>query len=131
MRDCFIIALDGFSTALEETFKVLENFQIDWPSCLEVIIDCHFALLTWAVLDIIWYFTKKGYLLYTLTCVTTQLIVSNILRRKKIHKLTFNKAHLLIEMHSRWLPHEAGWENAKSVQSCHQGKSWLLGKSQI
>ena len=21
---------------------------------------------------------------------------------------------------------EAGWENAKSVQSCHQGKGWLL-----
>jgi hypothetical protein len=24
--------------------------------------------------------------------------------------------HLLIEMHSRWLPHEAGWDYAKSVQ---------------
>jgi hypothetical protein len=23
-------------------------------------------------------------------------------------------------------PHEAGWENAKSVQRCHQGKGWLL-----
>ena len=32
----------------------------------------------------------------------------------------------LLEKHSRWLPHEAGWENAKSVQSCHQGKGWLL-----
>ena len=40
---------------------------------------------------------------------------------KKCHKLNVKKAHLLIEMHSRWLPHEAGWENAKSVQSCHQG----------
>jgi hypothetical protein len=30
---------------------------------------------------------------------------------KKLHKCTFNKAHLFIEMHSRWLPHEAGWEN--------------------
>jgi hypothetical protein len=38
----------------------------------------------------------------------------------------FNKAHLLIEMHSRWLPHEAGWQNAKSVQSSHRGKGWLL-----
>jgi hypothetical protein len=24
------------------------------------------------------------------------------------------------------IPHEAGWENAKSVQSCHPGKGWLL-----
>ena len=30
------------------------------------------------------------------------------------------------DMHSRCLPHEAGWENAKSVQSCHQGKGLLL-----
>jgi hypothetical protein len=46
--------------------------------------------------------------------------------KETFHKLTFTKAHLLIEMHYRWLPHEAGWENAKSVQSCHQGKGWLL-----
>ena len=25
------------------------------------------------------------------------------------------KEHMFIEMHSRWVPHEAGWENAKSV----------------
>ena len=29
MRASFIIALDGFATALEETFKVLDIFQID------------------------------------------------------------------------------------------------------
>jgi hypothetical protein len=58
--------------------------------------------------------------------VTTQLNGSNALRRGKIHKWTFNEAHLLIEMHSRWRPHEAGWENAKRVQSCHQGKGWLF-----
>ena len=29
MRDSFIIALEGFATALEETFKVLEIFRID------------------------------------------------------------------------------------------------------
>ena len=45
---------------------------------------------------------------------------------KKFHKCTFNKAYLLFEMHSRWLPHEAGLGNAKSVQRCHQGKGWLL-----
>ena len=27
----------------------------------------------------------------------------------------------LLKKHSRW----AGWENAKSVESCHQGKGWL------
>ena len=32
----------------------------------------------------------------------------------------------VIEMHSRWLPHEAGWEDVKSVKSCHQGKGWLF-----
>ena len=45
-------------------------------------------------------------------------------RKKEIPQI--NKAHMLIEMHSRWLPHEAGWENSKRVQSCHQGKGWLL-----
>ena len=29
MRASFIIALDGFATALEETLKVLEMFRID------------------------------------------------------------------------------------------------------
>ena len=33
----------------------------------------------------------------------------------------------LLEKHSRWLPHEAAWENTRSVQSCHQGNlMWLL-----
>ena len=44
---------------------------------------------------------------------------------RKFHKFTFNKAHLLMEMHSRWLPHEAGWENAKSVQSSHLKYIWI------
>jgi hypothetical protein len=37
---------------------------------------------------------------------------------------TFNKSHLLIEIHSWWYipPREAGWENAKCTQSCHQVK---------
>ena len=50
----FIIELDGFVTALEETFKVLEMFRTDWPSCLKVMMDCHFSLLIWAVFAIIW-----------------------------------------------------------------------------
>ena len=43
-----------FATTLEETFKVLEIFRIDWPSCLKVMMDYHFSLLIWAVLAIIW-----------------------------------------------------------------------------
>ena len=31
-----------FATALEGTLKVLEMFCIDWPSCLKVMMDCHF-----------------------------------------------------------------------------------------
>ena len=27
------------------------------------------------------------------------------------------------------IPGEAGWESAKSVQSCHQGKGWLFEES--
>ena len=54
MRASFIIALDGFCNCTWRTFKVLEMFQIDWPSCLKVMMDCHFSLLIWAVLAIIW-----------------------------------------------------------------------------
>ena len=61
--------------------------------------------------------------------VTAQLIGRNTLRWKEIQQI--NKVHLLIEMHSRWLPHEAGWENAKRVQSGHQGKGTLFEKSQM
>ena len=62
MTGSFIIALDGFSTALEETYKVLEMFCIDWPSCLKVKMDCCLSLIIWAVLAIIWTlsFTKWG-----------------------------------------------------------------------
>jgi hypothetical protein len=27
------------------------------------------------------------------------------------------------------IPGEAGWENAKSLQNCHQGKGWLLWRN--
>ena len=40
-----------------------------------------------------------------------------------------NKCSAYVRTPSRLLeelPHEAGWENAKSVQSCHRGKGWLL-----
>jgi hypothetical protein len=47
------------------------------------------------------------------------------------HKLTYNKAHLLIEMHSRWLPHDDGWENAKSVQAVIKAKGGYFTESKI
>ena len=43
-----------FATALEETFRVPDIFRIAWPSCLKVMMNCHFSLLIWAVLAIIW-----------------------------------------------------------------------------
>ena len=52
--------------------------------------------------------------------VTTQLIGSSSLKRKQIPQIHF------FEIHSRWLHHEAGWENGKNGQSCHQGKRWQL-----
>jgi hypothetical protein len=42
-----------FATALDETFKFLDLFRIDWPSCLKVMMDCRFSLLK-GVLAIIW-----------------------------------------------------------------------------
>jgi hypothetical protein len=46
IRASFITALDVFfATALEE---------IDWPSCLKVMMGCRFSLLIWAVLAIMW-----------------------------------------------------------------------------
>ena len=74
-----------FATALEETFKVFEIFRIDWPLCLKVMPDCRFSLLIWAVLAIIWAwsYVNHPYL------VTTQLIGSNVLRRKGIPQIKF------------------------------------------
>ena len=79
-----------FATALEETFKVLETFRIDWPSCLKVMMDCHFSLLIWAVLAIIWTwsFIKSSVYPYL---ITTQLIGLNTLRRKEIPQIHFQQ----------------------------------------
>ena len=70
---------------LQMHLKKLEMFRINWPSCLKVMMDYHFPLLIWAVLAIIWTWSlfKYGYLLYTSHLVTTQLIGSNALKRKK------------------------------------------------
>ena len=37
----------------------------------------------------------------------------------------------LLQDHWKSIPGEAGWENAKSVQSCHQGNGWLWRISKI
>ena len=67
MRASFIMALKGFCDCTLRNFQSAWNIPIDWPSCLKVIIGCHFSLLIWAVLTIIWTwsFTKLGYLQYT------------------------------------------------------------------
>jgi hypothetical protein len=56
MRASFIKALDCFCDCTWRNFQTfkLEMFRIDWPSCLTVMMDCHFSLLIWAVLVIIW-----------------------------------------------------------------------------
>ena len=67
-------------------------FQIDCPSCLNVKMDFHFALLIWAVLaynmDLVFY--KIGLSsVYHPYLVTTHLIASNKLRRKEITHIHF------------------------------------------
>jgi hypothetical protein len=43
-----------------------------------------------------------------------------------------NAQHMRELLQDRWksFPGEAGYENAKSVQNCHQGKGWLFKESQ-
>jgi hypothetical protein len=91
---------------LEKRSKFLTFYGLtDWPSCLKVMMDCHlfFAYLSCSChnMDLVFYRGLSS--VYHPCLVTTQLIGSSALRRKK---WTFNKAHLLIEMHSRWLAHE-------------------------
>ena len=117
-----------FATAHEETFKVREMFRIVWPSCLNDGLSFLFAYLCCSCHNMDLVFFQLGlssvYLPYV---VTTQLIGSNAFRRKrKSTNELLSTNQLLIEMHSRWLSHEAGWENAKSVQSCLYGKGCLL-----
>ena len=54
MRASFIMALDGFCDCTWKKRSKFLIFQIDWPSCLKVIMACLFSLLIWAVLAIIW-----------------------------------------------------------------------------
>jgi hypothetical protein len=52
-------ALMVFANALEETFKDLDIFQIDWPSSLKVMMYCffHFAYLSCSchIMDLVFY----------------------------------------------------------------------------
>jgi hypothetical protein len=63
MRASFIIELDGFVTALEET-KVLDISHIDWPSCLKVRLLFLFAYLSWSWhnMDLVFYQISSVYL---------------------------------------------------------------------
>ena len=88
------------------------------------LMDCRFSLLIWAVLAITWNWAI--FCIPTLPCHNTSDWLKHIKKERNSINLLLTKAQLLIVTHSRWLPHEAGWENANSVQSCHQGKGWLL-----
>lgn len=81
-----------FTNALEETFKFLDSFRIDWPSCLKVMMYCRFSLLSWAVLAII---------CWDICCIPQHNTTNDL--------LTFNKTHLLIENN------EAGWDITKKL----------------
>ena len=111
MRASFNIALDGFCDCTWSFW----NFQswTDGLSFLFVYLSCSCYNM-----DLVFYQIELSSV-YHPYLVPTQLIGSNTLKQgNKFHKLiTFNKAHLFIEMPSRWLPHEAGWENAKSVKA--------------
>jgi hypothetical protein len=126
MRPSFIIELDGFCNC---TWR---NFQSFWnvPYWLTFMFYSNdglsflFAYLSCSCHNMHLVFYQIGpSSVYHPYLVPTLLMGSSTLR-KEIPQM--NKAHLIIVMPSRWLPHEAGWENAKSVQSCHQGKGWLL-----
>ena len=58
---------------------------------------------------------------------STQLRWFGLDRRVK-EKQPTSAQHLWALLQDCWkrIPGELGWENAKSVQSCHQGKGWLL-----
>jgi hypothetical protein len=56
-----------------------------------------------------------------------EMVGDELDRRVKDKQPTCVK-HIWELLQDRWksIPGEAGCENAKSVQSCHQGKGWLL-----
>ena len=109
------------ATELEDTFKFLETFQIYWPSCLKVMMDCRFSLLNWRVLAIIWIRTvvEWAYSLYRTVhqpCLcTTQLMVSNTLRRQEIPQINSWQGKPV-----NWKPFQvtASWSSLKECQEC-------------
>ena len=85
-----------FASAIEEMFKVLEIFQIDCPSCLKVMMDCHLFLLIWAVLGLGLFPNRAIFCIPPLPCHNTKDWLKRIEKENKFHKWPFNKAHLLI-----------------------------------
>jgi hypothetical protein len=123
MRASFIIVLDVFCDYTWRIFKSSLIFP-DWLTFMSSSNDglsFLFALLSCSFHNMDLLFYQIG-----LSSVFPPLSQHKWIKKERNSTNELNKAHMLIEMHSRWLPHEAGWENAKSVQSCHQGKCWLL-----
>ena len=56
-----------------------------------------------------------------------EMVWDELDHRVKKKQLT-SAQHMWELLQNCWkrIPGEAGWENIKSVQSCHQGKGWLL-----
>ena len=56
-----------------------------------------------------------------------EMVWDELLRRVK-EKQPTSAQHMWELLQNRWksIPSEAGWENGKTVQSCHPGKGWLL-----
>ena len=55
-------------------------------------------------------------------------MVWDVLESRVKEKQPKSAPHMWELLQDVWksIPREAGWENSKSVQSCHQGKGWLL-----
>ena len=90
VRASFIIVFDGFRDCTWEYRQSSWNFQIGWPSCLKVMMDCCFSLLSWVVLAIIWINTLVVIGLFTVYkpyLCTTQLMVPNTLTRQEIPQI--------------------------------------------
>jgi hypothetical protein len=106
------IVLDGFCDCTWRNFKSSWNVPywltfMSWQSIITLFL---FAYLSCSChnMDLVFYQIGLSSV-YPPYLITTQPIGSNT--------VTFKKPHLLIEMHSRWLLHEVGWENAKCAQS--------------
>ena len=115
-----------FAIALEETFKVLEMFRIDCPSCLKVMMDSHFSLhltltIALAPLGPIRKFTLATYSDFRALSSECARVQNNwwIYLYSAIR---LNPNHLNSDLFAAI--QQRSW--FREWQSCHQGKEWLL-----